>query len=329
MLNNIQVLRGYAVILVIFVHLGFLLEKVGLKSFGHTGVDLFFVISGFIMVHISKNRKADPLEFMKRRVIRIVPLYWFVTLGVSLIAFLAPKLMPSIAADIDLIAILKSLFFIPWMRTDVEAFPIVYVGWTLNLEMFFYLVFAISLLFKDLLRAVIFSNVVLLALIAVPFLTERDLGIFSFYTNPRIINFCFGMIIGLVAARFPSSLHPNVTKSLIVLGVACGVILVFTNLHFLVVATSSAALVVIALLLEKSGFVVRSKALLAIGDASYSIYLSHAFVAILAERFILPKVAGAGDLVVYATICFVITLCSIVGIGIYHFIERPVAKFKF
>jgi exopolysaccharide production protein ExoZ len=328
MLNNIQVLRGYAVILVIFVHLGFLLDQVGLKSFGHSGVDLFFVISGFIMVHISKNRESTPLEFMKRRIIRIVPLYWFVTLGISLIAFIAPKLMPSIAADIDVTAILKSLFFIPWMRNPVEAFPILYVGWTLNLEMFFYLVFAIGLFFKNLRRALIFTNLVLLALIVVPFLTDLDFGIFSFYTNPRIINFCFGMIIGLLAAKFPSSLHPNTAKCLLVLGSACGFILVFTDLHFLVVATSSAALVAIALLLENSGFVVKSKVLRAIGNASYSIYLSHAFVAILVERFVLPKVVGSGDLVIYTTIFLVIALCSIVGIVIYHLFERPVSKIK-
>lgn len=328
MLNNIQVLRGYAVILVIFVHLGFLLDHVGIKSFGHSGVDLFFVISGFIMVHISKNRAPKPLEFMKRRVIRIVPLYWVVTLGVSLIAFVAPKLMPSIAGEIDIAAILKSLFFIPWMRNSTEAFPIVYVGWTLNLEMFFYLVFAIGLLFKELHRALIFTNLVLLALIMVPFLTDRDLGILSFYTNPRIINFCFGMIIGLVAAKFPRSLHPNMTKSLLVLACACGYILTFTELHFLVVATSSAALVVIALVLENSGFVVKSKPLLAIGNASYSIYLSHAYVAILVERFVLPKVVGLGALVIYTTIFLVIALCCIVGIVIYHFFERPVSKIK-
>jgi exopolysaccharide production protein ExoZ len=328
MLNNIQVLRGYAVILVIFVHLGFLLDQVGLKSFGHSGVDLFFVISGFIMVHISKNRESKPLEFMKRRLIRIVPLYWIVTLGVCLIAFVAPKLMPSIAADIDIVAVLKSLFFIPWMRNSVEAFPIVYVGWTLNLEMFFYLVFALGLFFKELHRALIFTNLVLLALIVVPFLTDRDLGILSFYTNPRIINFCFGMIIGLFAAKFPRSLHPNITKSLLVLASACGFILIFTDLHFLVVATSSAALVVIALLLENSGFVVRSKALLAIGNASYSIYLSHAFVAILVERFVLPKVVGLGAFVIYTTIFLVIALCSVVGLVIYHLFERPVSKIK-
>jgi exopolysaccharide production protein ExoZ len=328
MLNNIQVLRGYAVILVIFVHLGFLLDQVGLKPFGHSGVDLFFVISGFIMVHISKNREAKPLEFMKKRIIRIVPLYWLVTLGVSLIALVAPKLMPSIADEIDVVAILKSLFFIPWMRNPVEAFPIVFVGWTLNLEMFFYLIFAISLMFKNLLRALIFSNVILLVLVATPFLTNQDLGIFSFYTNPRIINFCFGMMIGLLAAKFPSSLHPNAKKALLLVAGACALILVFNDLHFMVVATCSAALVVIALMLENSGFVIKSKPLLAIGDASYSIYLSHAFVAILVERFVLPRVVGAGDWVFYATIFFVLALCSIVGIAIYHLIERPLLKIK-
>ena len=149
MLFNIQALRAVAALLVVFVHIDRLAELAGFRSgttaFGNTGVDLFFVISGFIMVVTVTERPQSPSQFFRHRVARIVPLYWLVTLAVFTLALVAPVLLQSTKANPA--ELLKSLAFIPYPRSDGQMHPLVFVGWTLNYEMMFYALFAVGMLF--------------------------------------------------------------------------------------------------------------------------------------------------------------------------------------
>src|SRR5687767_4907064 len=81
-IDNIQVLRAVAALLVVFVHLDGFLRVLGLRPFGHGGVDLFFVISGFIMVYTTRGRPITPAAFLLNRITRIAPIYWLITLAV-------------------------------------------------------------------------------------------------------------------------------------------------------------------------------------------------------------------------------------------------------
>jgi len=93
---SIQYLRGCAALMVVFHHLGLQLRRVGYEgywpSFLSSGVDLFFVISGFIM-WITTKRGITTLAFFRRRVIRIVPLYWLLTTFVLVILNAFPRMM--------------------------------------------------------------------------------------------------------------------------------------------------------------------------------------------------------------------------------------------
>jgi exopolysaccharide production protein ExoZ len=101
MLFNVQALRAVAVLLVVLVHLEVLSRIAGLPQgvtvFGNSGVDLFFVISGLIMVVTTAQRGQTSQEFLRNRITRIVPLSWLVTLGVTAIAIVAPALFQATA----------------------------------------------------------------------------------------------------------------------------------------------------------------------------------------------------------------------------------------
>ena len=125
------------------------------------GVDIFFVISGFIMLVTS--RQTSPAEFMVRRLIRIVPLYWALTLLVSALLILKPELFRTTVVTAPFL--IKSLLFIPYANPGHggEVMPILTPGWSLNFEMFFYLIFCFVLIFP-LGRRILVSGMVFAAL---------------------------------------------------------------------------------------------------------------------------------------------------------------------
>ena len=134
---SIQILRAIAAIAVVFMHVGIDLNhwtgtSISWSMVGAVGVDLFFVISGFIMTLISWDMFGQPraaLEFMSRRLMRILPIYWLLTAIYVLFG------------NYDLACIVQSLLFIRGSQLHVVP-----VGWTLDFEMMFYCVFAIGLM---------------------------------------------------------------------------------------------------------------------------------------------------------------------------------------
>jgi exopolysaccharide production protein ExoZ len=113
-------------------------------SLGNVGVCTFFVISGFVMVHISWDSFGRPgaaPKFLHRRIIRIVPLYWLATVG----ALLFHKVSANDRVPAGWPELLKSLFFIPYHDENIGWAPILRQGWTLNYEMMFYAIFALAL----------------------------------------------------------------------------------------------------------------------------------------------------------------------------------------
>jgi hypothetical protein len=141
-LQSIRTLRGLAALLVVGFHAA---EKAGLSfKVGAIGVDLFFVISGFIIWVVTAQRPATPGTFLLNRAIRVVPLYWTITLLVAGLALLVPSLLAS--RVLDPARLLASLLFIPHLDAAGMPWPLLAPGWTLNHEAFFYLVFAAGLL---------------------------------------------------------------------------------------------------------------------------------------------------------------------------------------
>src|SRR5215470_12318280 len=113
---TIQVLRAFAAYLVVLVHLAPLVSMAGgaedALGFGYAGVDLFFVISGFIMVYTTSRRETQPWDFFAHRIARVVPMYWLLTLVVFAGVVFVPSLFQSTQANV--VQLIKSLFFVPF-----------------------------------------------------------------------------------------------------------------------------------------------------------------------------------------------------------------------
>ena len=155
-LISIQVLRAVAALAIVFAHLWPTFVFLGLPTavanflLGAAGVDLFFVISGFIMVYTSKplfSQPGAPLYFFVRRIVRIVPLYWAAT-TVVLIFYLKTSFDLS-ERNLTWMNVIASYLFLPLPHLNGQTEPILGVGWTLNYEMFFYVVFAFATLLSQ------------------------------------------------------------------------------------------------------------------------------------------------------------------------------------
>lgn len=157
---SIQVLRGIAALLVVLVHSTLKAQSAGLGErvfeIGHSGVDLFFIISGFIMMMIGA-RENNFFLFMSKRITRVIPLYYIITTFALCIYLFNPSL---INGNNGAISILHSYLLIP---AQGKSF-LLSVGWTLSYEMFFYIVFACVVFMKSSAKGVV-ASLILIALI--------------------------------------------------------------------------------------------------------------------------------------------------------------------
>ena len=199
--KNIQFLRFIAALLVVITHItlyfGDKISGTGRDDYWHKGmigVDIFFVISGFVM-GVSGHKFMTEVNgwwgFLKRRIIRVVPLYWFAT-SLKVIAAVA---FPKLAAHsyLAISYLISCYFFIPSPNADGEMLPILTVGWTLNYEMFFYMVFSLALFFR--LKPIVFVSLVFLGLIGIAQFRESHWWGYTSLFWPLLLEFVFGMII--------------------------------------------------------------------------------------------------------------------------------------
>ena len=242
------------------------------------GVDVFFVISGFVMVHASGRlfgARGATGSFLGRRLARIVPLYWAATTVFLLIAAVLPRGLNSPAPDFA--EVMASYAFIPWPRADGLVQPVYSLGWTLNYEMFFYLVFSLLLPLSRV-RAVASVACVLTALVVIgQDYPPRQLGL-VFWTGPMLLEFIAGMGLAMLVGRGVTL--PSAARIVLgLLGLAL-LSLVPPGVPFLPACLPGASVLVAAVVLGREpgmhGGVVRW--MVRLGDASYALYLLHPFV---------------------------------------------------
>ena len=192
-LYSIQYLRAFAALLVVFHHaripLPWLYDPLAEYKGLAFGVDIFFVISGFVMYSAAKSENV--VEFLRRRIVRIVPLYWIATITLFLLS--EKRNILSIGSD-KFLHIAKSLLFIPhWnLGFPSEIWPYLVPGWTLNYEMFFYFIFAVGLAFRKI-EGIVSAGILLLVLIGAVYCPSGAIA--STYTSPMLLEFLFGIWI--------------------------------------------------------------------------------------------------------------------------------------
>ncbi|EJT03143.1 acyltransferase [Rhizobium sp. CCGE 510] len=200
MLVQLQYLRAIAALMVVYFHAILQLAKVNPAVdatafvYGETGVDIFFVLSGLVMWLTTSGRAMSPMDFARRRINRIVPLYWLATLFSAVVALAAPSLLKSTVFDLP--HLIASLFFLPWANAaDPSTItPVVVPGWTLNYEMMFYLVFALLLPLQEIRRIPAMFAVFAVILIGCRLLPETSAT--RFYGEPIILEFLAGVVLG-------------------------------------------------------------------------------------------------------------------------------------
>jgi exopolysaccharide production protein ExoZ len=328
-LNNVQALRAAAASLVVFQHLDRFLPMLGYTPFGSGGVDLFFVISGFIMVHTTLHRPTRPAHFLLGRITRIVPLYWLATLAVWSVALIAPALLRGTSADP--FQLLKSLFFVPFVKNSGEVQPVLFVGWTLNLEMFFYALFAMGLTFANR-RAGILSVVAILAgVVAAAAAFQPRSVVAQFYAGPMLLEFAGGMLFGLLAqpsASQPESPSWRAARIGICIGALLAIVAIPGYLPALprVITAGIPAVVCVAaaVFLNHSGTVITNRTLLTLGDASYSIYLTHAFVT-QAMQTIGSRIGLTPLKAAFLIPCTLGAVC-VSGVLVHYILEIPLTR---
>ena len=314
---SIQYLRAVAAIAVVVFHQ--LQEVHPAFLYGEHGVDIFFVISGFIMVALSDQRKTTPGKFIIDRIVRIVPLYWIGTIAVALTAVLGIHFYQATA---DATHLAKSLLFIPAHNPFGELFPTLYLGWTLNYEMFFYALFALSLYLAPAMRLPLMA-VVFVVLVLLGRLLQPEGAILKTLTDPILLNFLAGMALGkLFGASLRAQPMRDVTVAAIALVVGLAVLsLVFDRMVF---ATLATLIVAAGLFLERGGMVPSIPWLKILGDASFSIYLFQNFafeaVNLLFHRLGLDhlQLVRKG-----------VSIFAAIGLGylVYRLVEGPVTGF--
>lgn len=325
-LVSIQYLRGVAALGVVVWHAQ---GQVGLPNTEvlQAGIEIFFVISGYVMWRILAERPVSPRVFLQKRLARIVPLYWLLTTLMVGLLLVAPHLLQS--TRFDLPHVVASYLFVAWPN-PVEAAglkPVMIPGWTLNYEMFFYLILAAGLRLGTALRGafVIGALLTLAALSALPLPP-----IALFYASPFMAELALGVGLAMVLPRLPRDwLRHGGTA--FVLG--CGLLLAggaLTNADAdgrLVLLALPAVLIVGGLVaVEETGRLPSIPVLKAIGDASYPLYMIHpVLLSAMAQGLTLTGVALAPWLYVAASI----VVTSVVGWWAHLWLERPlIAVFK-
>jgi exopolysaccharide production protein ExoZ len=193
-IQAIQVLRAIAATMVVIHHARHSVPGATSTwiSWGSSGVDIFFVISGYVMAYTTQqincvalsDQVSEALLFLRKRIARIVPLYWLFILWTG-------------RRDLLSLNILKDLAFIPhWsLAYPDEIYPVLTQGWTLNYEMFFYALFAAAMIFGSRRIVVLLLLLVLVPILALVFRNSHSDAAATFYSNQIILEFGFGVLL--------------------------------------------------------------------------------------------------------------------------------------
>ena len=324
---SLQCMRALAAILVvIFHHMNMMREgpvpTLPRFDIGEFGVDIFFVISGFIMWSTTMGRGITGLSFLLRRILRIVPLYWALTFAT---VFVSTRGGLALNFDVDYLRLAKSLLFIPqWngVFPNIIA-PYLIVGWTLELEMFFYVIFAGALYLSEARRLVavlsIFSVLTMIGLVTLP-----TTAVFKAYTNDIILEFAMGVLLGWLyqSGRLPLSSAVGSVLAIVGLGL---VLLLRDNMKARFIYYGIAAFLLVWTMLTFEKHLKGSAWSLPrfLGDASYSIYLSHMMAMAVSWKLISLSFAAS-----FTTLTLVLqtTFAVVVGAIVYLIVERPLMQ---
>jgi peptidoglycan/LPS O-acetylase OafA/YrhL len=341
-LSSLQAARGLAALFVVAFHSLFINAKYvkgerllpELFVFGQTGVDLFFVISGFVMIIAFRNKfglKGEVAEFLKGRFFRIYPIYWVYFLAIFFVAQVKPELVNS--SQGGAVDMTWSFFLLPH-----SALPLLMVAWSLIHEVWFYLVFALILM----LPAKRITHAFALWLITI-------IGVSIFSDTPEnpylrvmfhefSIEFILGALAGITYLRLSSvsSASPFTIPLMVLTGLA-GLVYALTTdvvgdadviqsipLERAFAIGGGYTLLLLAFALQEAKGRLKSFGFLkSAGDMSYSLYLSHVLtLSVCGRLWVMTGLSGNNFW--HATLFWTVSYTAVLVVAYcsYQLIER-------
>ena len=324
MIYSVQYLRGFAALLVVMSHVFTKTSQLsGYKgewfSIGPAGVDLFFIISGFIMCKATERKAISPTSFMLARVKRIIPLYWFLSLVALAIFLMRPDLVNSSGGTTT---VLHSFTLFP---TGEKL--LIQNGWTLSFEFLFYLIFAASIAINsdNKIRNTI---IVLCSLVCAGLLLEPNGAALGFLTSTLLLEFAMGMAAYLYLRKYSG--HKLINAGLIIFGMIA--LCAFAEYGKTPYRALCFGLPMLCIFIGFVSFEADLKkashkktlwSFKVLGDSSYSLYLFHPFA--LSLSAVVIKVLHLQSNVAISTL-ILISAALVSGYMCYAWLEVPLNK---
>lgn len=295
--RSIQVMRGIACLLVLAFHVALQLDTYYdiswpklLFSQGYAGVDLFFVISGFVIAYSSQSFIGRPTffwQFWLKRLVRIYPLYWLVLiLSIVGLVLTAPDKVPTGTVPVVIEHWLAVALLIPGHEA-VNA-----VSWSLSYELYFYGLFSLLILSGQAWYVLIGVGIItLIHVMGAPAFAEN-----SFFFSPLNLEFCSGILIWYVSTRIKQSSWLAVGSLIMAIAIIGAWQSTVTNEDHLqraiIFGTASGLLVFAGIAFEQNGQFRSPSWLCDVGDASYILYLLHLPCLIIVNKWLIGQKLG-------------------------------------
>jgi exopolysaccharide production protein ExoZ len=313
--RSIQVLRGLAAVLVVIFHAFQWLDDQ--FWIGAAGVDVFFVISGFIIWRVAAREAQSPASFLWRRFTRVAPAYWVATGLVAVAALADPLFLPQVA--VTPAHLLLSLAFIQHRDPHGLVFPLLPPGWSLNYEALFYGIVGLAL-FAPQRRRLTVVAAALFGVIAFGFAVPPAYG---FIANPMLLQFAAGAWLGR-QETMGLRLDPKTGLGCIALGFAALAamwVAGFRNEFFRPLLWGAPAAMIVAgfVALEDHPKFKPPAFLIRLGDASYAIYLCH-----LPATALIAHGIGVRPVALFAPLAVAASIGA--GFAFHAAIERPLIR---
>ena len=329
-LDLVQALRGFAAFGVLTHHIAVSIDRWFGAGFtppgfglGWVGVDLFFVLSGFIMVWTTQTAGhglQPAAAFWARRVLRVYPPYW----AALALAIAVTTALPAIVGQAN------AGFWASFFLWPSEHPPILQPGWTLIYELWFYLGFGLLMLTPRRHLAALLSGWAVGVMIAAAHFGQDTHPVLHVIANPLTLNFLMGAGVALAVARWPGSPPVPVLLGLI----AFGALLLVAGAYYvtetgwnewtrmLACGPASALLLAGAALLDRQGRLAPPKALVTLGDWSYALYLTHQPI-VYAATLLSVQAFGVGWLGVLVAVAAGLTVPFLATALLHRAVEKP------
>ena len=322
-LDSVQYLRAVAVVMIVLYAIGRALQRPGHgAAWLQRGIDIFCVLSGFVLWNSTVSRRMSTLAFFRRRLARVVPLYWFLTTATVVgLLLLDPTAMET--GRVVPMHVLRSYLFVPTIHPLTRLVqPLLVPGWTLNEAMYVYFLFGLCLLLPMAARlpAIWLMLLATVALRHGPL--HRNLFI-EFYGRTITLEFGLGLLLGWASGR-GWRVGRSAAAALLAVGCLALVMLPYHAPQVLLSGLPALAVVAGLLGLEQASRLSRLPALARVGDAAYSVYLIYplalaAGVQLASHAHLRPSSRAASMLLATMMLAGVL-LC---GTAVHAWVEMP------